>query len=66
MQLEDLIGQAVVGYRGPCFSLGVAGDWPLEILAEEGFQYDSSIFLHRYRNGRSNWPASGQGSLAFR
>jgi len=58
-QLEDLTGQPVIGYRGPCFSLGKAGDWPLEILAEEGFQYDSSIFPSPiYRFGRADWPAS--------
>ncbi len=57
-QLEDLIGQAVLGYRGPNFSLGPAGDWPLEILAEEGFVYDSSIFPSpTYRHGRAQWPA---------
>ncbi|MBX3423908.1 MAG: polysaccharide deacetylase family protein [Pirellulaceae bacterium] len=57
-QLEDLTGQAVVGYRGPCFSLGPAGNWPLEILAEESFLYDSSIFPSpTYRNGRADWPA---------
>ena len=57
-QLEQLIGMPVAGYRGPCFSLGRAGDWPLEILAEEGFTYDSSIFPSpTYRNGRADWPA---------
>ncbi|MDS4068142.1 MAG: polysaccharide deacetylase family protein [Candidatus Competibacter sp.] len=57
-QLEDLIGESVVGYRGPNFSLGKAGDWPLEILAEEGFRYDSSIFPSpTYRHGRADWPA---------
>ncbi|MBK1674884.1 hypothetical protein CKO35_16650 [Ectothiorhodospira shaposhnikovii] len=57
-QLEDLIGDEVVGYRAPNFSLGPAGDWPLEILAEEGFRYDSSIFPSpTYRHGRANWPA---------
>jgi len=57
-QLEDLVGQPIIGYRGPCFSLGKAGDWPLEILAEEGFQYDSSIFPSpTYRFGRPEWPA---------
>jgi polysaccharide deacetylase family protein (PEP-CTERM system associated) len=56
--LEDLIGKEIVGYRAPCFSLGKAGDWPFEILVEEGFRYDSSIFPSpTYRNGRANWPA---------
>ncbi len=57
-QLEDLIGAEVVGYRAPHFSLGKAGDSPLEILAEEGFRYDSSIFPSpTYRHGRADWPA---------
>ncbi len=56
--LEDITGTQVLGYRGPCFSLGKAGNWPLEILAEEGFTYDSSIFPSAtYRNGRGGWPA---------
>ncbi len=57
-QLEDLTGRAVTGYRAPCFSLGRAGDWALEILADEGFLYDSSIFPSpTYRFGRGDWPA---------
>lgn len=57
-QLEDLCGTEVIGYRGPCFSLGRAGDWPFEILADEGFRYDSSIFPSpTYRFGRFPWPA---------
>lgn len=57
-QLEDLCGRAVLGYRAPCFSLGKAGDWPFEILADEGFRYDSSIFPSpTYRFGRAPWPA---------
>lgn len=57
-QLEDLTGQAVRGYRAPNFSLGPAGYWPLEVLAEEGFRYDSSIFPSPiYRHGRADWPA---------
>ncbi len=57
-QLEDLTGLPVVGYRGPNFSLGLAGNWPLEVLAEEGFRYDSSIFPSpTYRHGRPDWPA---------
>ena len=57
-QLEDLTGLPVLGYRGPNFSLGLAGDWPLEVLAEEGFRYDSSIFPSpTYRHGRADWPA---------
>lgn len=57
-QIEDLTGHAVTGYRAPNFSLGKASDWPFEVLAEEGFSYDSSIFpAPTYRHGRAGWPA---------
>ncbi|MEW6049033.1 MAG: XrtA system polysaccharide deacetylase [Bacillota bacterium] len=39
--LEDLIGDSVVGYRAPSFSLTDRG---LRILWEEGYRYDSSVF----------------------
>jgi len=42
--LEALIGQPVVGYRAPSFSITRKSLWALNILADEGFQYDSSIF----------------------
>jgi polysaccharide deacetylase family protein (PEP-CTERM system associated) len=42
--LEDLIGEPVVGYRAPSFSIIRKSLWALDILAEEGFKYDSSIF----------------------
>jgi polysaccharide deacetylase family protein (PEP-CTERM system associated) len=42
--IEDATGKQVVGYRAPSFSVVKKSLWALEILAEEGFQYDSSIF----------------------
>ncbi|HZB27191.1 MAG TPA: XrtA system polysaccharide deacetylase [Gemmatimonadales bacterium] len=39
--LEDVTGQAVVGYRAPSFSIT---DWAVTILQEMGFEYDSSVF----------------------
>jgi polysaccharide deacetylase family protein (PEP-CTERM system associated) len=39
--LEDLIGEQVIGYRAPSFSIT---DWAIDILIEAGFQYDSSLF----------------------
>lgn len=42
--LEDLTGQAVLGYRAPSFSLTRSMEWALDILIEEGYRYDSSIF----------------------
>ena len=39
--LEDLTGQEVIGYRAPNFSIT---DWAIDILQEEGYLYDSSVF----------------------
>jgi polysaccharide deacetylase family protein (PEP-CTERM system associated) len=41
--LEDAIGAPVIGYRAPCYSITRQSLWALEILAAEGFRYDSSI-----------------------
>ena len=50
--LEDLAGTEVVGYRAASFSIVRGSLWALDILAEEGFQYDSSIFpIRRNRYG---------------
>jgi peptidoglycan/xylan/chitin deacetylase (PgdA/CDA1 family) len=38
--IEDATGKQVVGYRAPSFSVIKKSLWALEILAEEGFQYD--------------------------
>lgn len=40
---EDATGQAVVGYRAPVFSIRWDTMWALDVLAECGFVYDSSI-----------------------
>jgi polysaccharide deacetylase family protein (PEP-CTERM system associated) len=52
--LEDLTGQAIIGYRAPNYSIGVDQAWAYDILLEEGFLYDSSIYpiLH----DRYGWP----------
>jgi len=42
--LEDLIGDAVRGYRAATYSITRKSLWALDILVEEGFRYDSSIF----------------------
>ena len=46
--IEDAGGQKVVGYRAPTFSIVEESLWALEILADEGFLYDSSIFPVRH------------------
>jgi polysaccharide deacetylase family protein (PEP-CTERM system associated) len=42
--LEDIIGDKVHGYRAPSYSITAQSLWALDILVEEGFKYDSSIF----------------------
>ncbi len=42
--LEDLSGQPCLGYRAPGFSIRRQDMWALDIIKEEGFFYDSSIF----------------------
>jgi len=50
--LQDLTGQPVVAYRAPSFSITKQSLWALDILAEEGFRFDSSIFpIHHDRYG---------------
>lgn len=51
-RLEDLTGTAVIGYRAPSYSITAQSLWALDILIEEGFSYDSSIFpVHHDRYG---------------
>ena len=42
--LEDLGGVPVIGYRAASYSICGKNLWALEILAEEGYQYSSSIY----------------------
>lgn len=42
--LEDITGVAVAGYRAPSYSITRDTQWALDILIEQGFLYDSSIF----------------------
>ncbi len=50
--LEDVSGQAVDGYRAPSFSVTTRSLWALDVLIEEGYTYDSSIFpVHHDRYG---------------
>lgn len=42
--LEDVTGMAVTGYRAPSFSIVPGGEWAFDVLVEEGYRYDSSLF----------------------
>ena len=46
--IEQASGVSVTGYRAPSWSIVQKSLWALDILAEEGFLYDSSIFPIRH------------------
>lgn len=43
-RLEDLSGHPCVGFRAPSFSIVPGGEWAFDLLLEEGYRYDSSLF----------------------
>jgi polysaccharide deacetylase family protein (PEP-CTERM system associated) len=54
--LEDATGHPILGYRAASYSITQESLWALEILQEEGFAYDSSIFpIHHDRYGIPNY-----------
>lgn len=69
--VEDAVGVAVVGYRAPNYSIARQSLWALDVLLEEGFSYDSSIFPTRHRRHglpgvpRSPWAVRGSGRRAL-
>lgn len=54
--LEDVTGRAVRGYRAPSFSIHVGMEWAFEVLVEEGYAYDSSVYPGR--RGHPSGPRS--------
>jgi polysaccharide deacetylase family protein (PEP-CTERM system associated) len=48
--IEDASGTPVQGYRAPSFSITGKSLWAFEILAEQGFRYDSSVFPIKHMN----------------
>jgi polysaccharide deacetylase family protein (PEP-CTERM system associated) len=46
--LEDASGRAIAGYRAASFSIDRRNLWALDVLAETGFTYDSSLFPVRH------------------
>jgi polysaccharide deacetylase family protein (PEP-CTERM system associated) len=50
--IEDAAGVTVHGYRAPSYSITPRSLWALDVLIEEGFGYDTSIFpIHHDRYG---------------
>jgi polysaccharide deacetylase family protein (PEP-CTERM system associated) len=61
--LEDSAGRGVLGYRAPSYSITPRSLWAIDILIEEGYSYDSSIFpIHHDRYGI---PVSGREPYAI-
>lgn len=52
--LEDVSGTPVRGFRAPSFSIVAGVEWAFEVLREEGYTFDSSVFPIRRRG--YGWP----------
>lgn len=63
--LEDIIGARVYGYRAPSFSIS---DDILQLIAEAGYQYDSSYnsFTMHGRYGKISLNGSGRKGIAYK
>ena len=46
--LENASGRQVLGYRAPSYSITPRSLWALDVLLEEGYEYDASIFPIRH------------------
>ena len=46
--IENVSAQVVSGYRAPSFSITKNSLWALDVLVEEGYRYDASIFPIRH------------------
>jgi polysaccharide deacetylase family protein (PEP-CTERM system associated) len=55
--IEDAAGVRLLGYRAPTCSVVRSTWWALDLLAEEGFRYDASVFpIHHDRYGIPDAP----------
>ncbi|HET8804199.1 MAG TPA: DUF3473 domain-containing protein [Aequorivita sp.] len=52
--IEDLSGMKVEGHRAPAFSVMPETEWALDVIADTGFTYDSSIMPCKGK--RYGWP----------
>src|SRR5262245_8520055 len=62
--LEQITGAAVHGYRAPTFSVMRQTAWALDVLAEQGLAYDSSIYP--VRHDRYGVPDAPRGPILAR
>jgi len=60
--LSARTGKKVLGFRAPSYTITERSLWALDILAQEGFAYDSSIYPVRFhpRYGLPGFPQSPQ------
>lgn len=55
--LEDASGSSVIGFRAPSYSVNQSTLWAIDVLAESGYEYDSSVFpIRRRRYGYPGGP----------
>jgi polysaccharide deacetylase family protein (PEP-CTERM system associated) len=54
--LEGITGEPVWGFRAPSFSIVRGKEWALDVLIEEGYRYDSSLFPVRRPGGNYGYP----------
>ncbi|WP_395345529.1 XrtA system polysaccharide deacetylase [Ningiella sp. W23] len=55
--LEQVSGQAVLGYRAPSFSINKSNQWVFDILVDLGFTYSSSTYpIEHDLYGVPDWP----------
>ena len=53
--IERAVGRRVLGYRIARGRFGIEDLWALDVLAEEGLVYDSSVYPHRRNIGSETW-----------
>lgn len=46
--IESAGGKRVLGFRAPSFSIVARSSWALDVLVEEGYAYDASVFPVRH------------------
>lgn len=55
--LQQQSGQEVLGYRAPSWSIVKRTPWAHQVLIEEGYRYDSSVFpIHHDLHGNADAP----------
>jgi polysaccharide deacetylase family protein (PEP-CTERM system associated) len=55
--LQDILGEKIIGYRAPSYSIVPTTMWAWELLADLGIRYDSSVFPIKHdRYGAAGLP----------